>query len=48
MKKIEFAGGIANKLAEVIENNNINVICIEGNVCEISDENFEESRSSSI
>ena len=41
MKKIEFVGGIANELAEVIESNNINVTCVEGNVCEISDEDFE-------
>lgn len=40
MKKIEFVGGIANELAEVIESNNINTTCVEGNVCEISDEDF--------
>ena len=41
MKKIEFVGGIANELAEVIESNNIKTTCIDGNVCEISDEDLE-------
>ena len=40
MKKIEFVGGIANELAEVINENNIHITCIEGNVCEIDDDNF--------
>lgn len=41
MKKIEFVGGIANELADVIESNNISTTCVDGNVCEISDEDFE-------
>ena len=45
MKKIEFVGGIANELAEVIESNNINVTCVDGNVCEINDEDFESLKN---
>ncbi len=41
MKKIEFVGGIAAELANVIEDNNIITTCIEGDVCEISDEDYE-------
>ncbi len=40
MKQIEFVGGIAAELAEVLEQNNIVATCIEGNVCEISDEDY--------
>ncbi len=40
MKQIEFVGGIAAELAEVLEENNIVATCIEGNVCEISDEDY--------
>lgn len=42
MRNIEFVGGIANELAEIIEENNIVVTCIDGNVCEISDEDYEK------
>ena len=41
MKKIEFVGGISNELVDVIEENGIVATCIEGNVCEISDEDYE-------
>ena len=41
MKKIEFVGGISDELARVIADNNISVICTEGNVCEISDQDLE-------
>lgn len=41
MKKIEFVGGITNELASVIEQNNIIATCVEGNVCDISDEDYE-------
>ena len=41
MKKIEFVGGISNDLVYVIEENGIVATCIEGNVCEISDEDYE-------
>ncbi len=42
MKQIEFVGGIAAELAEVLEQNNIVATCIEGNVCEISDEDYNK------
>ena len=41
MKKIEFVGGISNELVDVIEENGIVATCIEDNVCEISDEDYE-------
>lgn len=41
MKKIEFVGGISNELVDVIEENGIVATCIEGNVCYISDEDYE-------
>lgn len=41
MKKIEFVGGISNELVDVIEENGIVATCIGGNVCEISDEDYE-------
>ena len=41
MKKIEFGGGISNELVDVIEENGIVATCIEGNVCEISDDDYE-------
>ena len=41
MKKIEFVGGISNELVDVIEENGIIATCIEGDVCEISDEDYE-------
>ena len=41
MKKIEFVGGISNELVGVIDENGIVATCIEGNVCEISDEDYE-------
>lgn len=44
MKTIEFVGGIANELAKVIEDNNIVVTCIDGNVCEISDSDYDKLR----
>ena len=44
MKTIEFVGGIANELAQVIEENNINITCIDGNVCEISDSDYAKLR----
>ena len=41
MKKIEFVGGISNELVDVIEENGIVATCIEGDVCEISDEDYD-------
>lgn len=41
MKKIEFVGGITTELAQVIEDNNIIATCIEGNICEIEEEDYE-------
>ena len=41
MKKIEFVGGISNELVDVIEDNGIVATCIEGDVWEISDEDYE-------
>ena len=41
MKKIEFVGGISNELVDVIEENGIVATCIEGDVCEISDDDYE-------
>ena len=41
MKKNEFVDGISNELVDVIEENGIVAMCIEGNVCEISDEDYE-------
>lgn len=38
--KIEFVGGISEKLAHVIEKNGIDAVCAEGNICEISDKDF--------
>lgn len=38
--KIEFVGGISPELADVIEKNGIDAVCLEGNVCEISDKDF--------
>ena len=38
--KIEFVGGISKELADVIEKNGIDAVCLEGNVCEISDKDF--------
>lgn len=40
MKEIEFVGGVAEELAEVMNDNNIVATCIDGNVCEIADEDF--------
>lgn len=40
MKKIEFVGTIANELAELINENNISAVCLDGSVCEISDEDL--------
>lgn len=38
--KIEFVGGISPELADVIEKNGIDAVCVEGNICEISDKDF--------
>ena len=38
--KIEFVGGISKELADVIEKNGIDAVCLEGNVCEIGDKDF--------
>ncbi len=42
MKKIEFVGGVAPELAQVIEDNNIVATCVDGNVCGISDEDYSK------
>ena len=33
--KIEFVGGISPELADVIEKNGIDAVCVEGNICEM-------------
>lgn len=38
--KIEFVGGISKELADVIEKNGIDAVCLEGNICEIGDNDF--------
>ncbi len=40
MKKITFNGTISNELVEVIEENNISIVCIDSDEYEISDEDF--------
>ena len=42
MKRIEFVDGIAKELEQIIEDYNIVVTCAEGNVCEVSDEDYEK------
>lgn len=37
MKKIEFVGGISEELCEIIEANNLNIICVDSNICILSD-----------
>lgn len=45
MKKIEFVGGIAPELADVIDENSITVICNEDMTCNISDDDFAKLKS---
>ncbi len=40
MKKIEFVGTIAPELVELMDKNNISAICLDGSVCEISDDDL--------
>ena len=41
MRIIEFVNGVSNELVKVMNQNAINAICVCGNICYISDDDFE-------
>lgn len=45
MKKIEFVGTIAPELAELINENNISAVCLDGSVCQISDDDLAKLKA---
>ncbi len=42
MVKIEFVGGISKELAAVMDEYSIPCTCIEGNICEMTEDAYEE------